>query len=120
MFPSNSIAMLSIASTIAALFTNFEFSLHETDDQTMEWQDQTLMINKKNLKVFVKPLPPSKVPSDDDIASKLEKGISLSPVVPDADSVILPDLFVSWAATPVKLNPHYKTIAPQAEEWFGK
>lgn len=118
----SSIAMLSIASVLATLFHNFDLTLHETDDDTMAWRDQTLMVNKKNMKTFIKPRGPSKSLYDfQNLASRLEKGLSdttIPPAIPEPDSVILPDLFVLWAATPVKLNPHYWTVSPQAEEWF--
>jgi len=36
----------------------------------------------------------------------------------ETDTVILPNLRVGWASTPIKLNPHYSVVAPEAEEWF--
>jgi hypothetical protein len=118
----NSIAMLSISSVLAAIFSNFQFSLHETDDETMDWKDQTLMVNKKHIMTLVRPLPPTQRPMDfHSVASVLEKGLSNTKIpmaIQEPDTVILPDLFVCWSADPIKLNPHYSTVAPQAEEWF--
>lgn len=115
-------AMLSITSVIAAIFSNFQFTLHETDDETMDWQDQTLLVNKKHISTFVKPLPPAKPQPDPlAIASALENGLSQTRIpaqIQDDDMVTIPDLFVGWAAIPAKVNPHYVTVAPRAEEWF--
>lgn len=94
--------MLSISSVLAAVFSNFELTLHETDDETMDWRDQTLMVNKSHIKAFVKPIH---IPT------------SITPQV-EEDTVILPDLFVSWASAPIVLNPNYDIVAPQAETWF--
>ncbi|KAH8651929.1 terpene synthase metal binding domain protein [Tricladium varicosporioides] len=39
-------------------------------------------------------------------------------VLEDPGTVILPDLFVSWASTPIRLNPNYSVVVPEAELWF--
>jgi hypothetical protein len=36
------------------------------------------------------------------------------------DMVLMPDLFVSWAAEPPRINPHYQEVKNEAEQWFGK
>lgn len=36
------------------------------------------------------------------------------------DMVLMPDLFVSWAAEPPRINPHYQKVKNEAEEWFKK
>jgi len=36
------------------------------------------------------------------------------------DMVLMPDLFVSWAAEPPRINPHYQEVKSEAEQWFGK
>jgi len=97
--------MLSIFSVLAALFINFELALHETNDETMEWRDQTLMVKKAHIKAFVTPID----------LQPLFTSISR---LQESDKVIIPDLFVSWAATPIKCNSHYAVEAPKAEIWF--
>lgn len=97
--------MLSMTSVLAALFSNFELTLHETDEETMDWRDQTLLVNRSHVMAFVKPI---NLPSPDTNISRLK----------DSDSVILPDLFISWASTPIKLNANYAVVAPEAETWF--
>jgi hypothetical protein len=91
--------MLSISSVLAAVFSNFELTLDETDHERMEWRDQTLLVNKSRIMAFVTP-------------------VNLSASLQEPATVILPDLFVSWAATPIKLNPLYAIEAPRAELWF--
>jgi hypothetical protein len=34
------------------------------------------------------------------------------------DMVLMPDLFVSWAAEPPRINPHYQKVKHEAEQWF--
>jgi hypothetical protein len=34
------------------------------------------------------------------------------------DMVLMPDLFVSWAAKPPRINPHYQKVKNEAEQWF--
>lgn len=97
--------MLSITSVLAAVFSNFELTLHETDEETMDWRDQTLLVNKSHVMAFVKPI------------SLLSPDTTM-PRLKDLDSVILPDLFISWASTPIKLNANYAVVAPEAEAWF--
>lgn len=94
-----------MTSVLAALFSNFELTLHETDEETMDWRDQTLLVNRSHVMAFVKPI---NFPSPDTNISRLE----------DPDSVILPDLFISWASAPIKLNANYAVVAPEAETWF--
>jgi hypothetical protein len=36
------------------------------------------------------------------------------------DMVLMPDLFVSWAAEPPRINPHYQEAKNEAEQWFRK
>ena len=36
------------------------------------------------------------------------------------DMVPLPDLFVSWAAEPPRINPYYQQMKNEAEQWFRK
>jgi hypothetical protein len=36
------------------------------------------------------------------------------------DMVLMPDLFVSWAAEPPRINPHYQEVKSEAEQWFRK
>ncbi|KFZ23007.1 hypothetical protein V502_02504 [Pseudogymnoascus sp. VKM F-4520 (FW-2644)] len=95
------LAMLSMTSVLAALFSNFELTLHETDEETMDWRDQTLLVNRSHVMAFVKPI---NFPSPDTNISRLE----------DSDTVILPDLFISWASAPIKLS------SPRSfpETWF--
>jgi hypothetical protein len=35
-------------------------------------------------------------------------------------TIMLPDLFVSWAKIPLKMSPHYDAVAIEAEAWFNK
>lgn len=97
--------MLSMTSVLAAVFSNFELILHETDEESMDWRDQTLLVNRSHVMAFVKPidLPPPN---------------TSIPRPKDSDSVIIPDLFISWASTPIKLNANYAVVAPEAETWF--
>lgn len=114
--------MLSIANVIASIFSNFQVMLHETDNNTMDWRDQTLLVNAGRLKAYIKPLPPTQTPKEFHlVASDLEKGLSgakTSSPLSESDTVIIPDLFVDWAANPIKLNPHYWDAVPKAEQWF--
>ena len=34
--------------------------------------------------------------------------------------VHIPDLFVSWAALPPRVNPLYKSMKPRVDEWFKR
>jgi hypothetical protein len=97
--------MLSISSVLAAVFSKFELTLYRTDEETMDWRDQTLLVNRSHIMAFVTPI--NLLSSDTNI-----------PPFKDPDTVILPDLFVSWASTPIKLNPNYAVVAPEAENWF--
>lgn len=97
--------MLSMTSVLAAVFSNFELTLHGTDEETMDWRDQTLLVNRSHVMAFVKPI------------SLLSPNTNISQLK-DSDSVILPDLFISWASTPIKLNANYAVVAPEAEAWF--
>jgi len=36
------------------------------------------------------------------------------------DMVLIPNLFVSWAAKPPPINPHYQKMKNEAEQWFRK
>ena len=36
------------------------------------------------------------------------------------DMVLMPDLFVSWAAEPPRINPHYQKVKNEAEQWFRR
>lgn len=97
--------MLSMTSVLAAVFSNFELILHETDEETMDWRDQTLLVNRSHVMAFVKPI---NLPSPD----------TNIPLPKEPDSVIIPDLFISWASTPIELNANYGVVAPEAETWF--
>ncbi|KFY70969.1 hypothetical protein V498_10170, partial [Pseudogymnoascus sp. VKM F-4517 (FW-2822)] len=97
--------MLSMTSILAAVFSNFELILHETDEETMDWRDQTLLVNRSHVMAFVKPI---NLPSSD----------TNIPLPKEPDSVLIPDLFISWASTPIELNANYAVVAPEAENWF--
>jgi hypothetical protein len=36
------------------------------------------------------------------------------------DMVLMPDIFVSWAAVPPRINPQYQKVKNEAEQWFRK
>lgn len=40
--------------------------------------------------------------------------------VNESDTVILLDLFVSWAKISLAMNPRYNVVGPEAESWFNK
>jgi len=52
----SSLAYLEIYVTLAVFFADFDLSLYETDDSSMEWLDHGVAHNKKNVKVRARPL----------------------------------------------------------------
>ncbi|KAN0103506.1 Cytochrome P450 [Hyaloscypha variabilis] len=119
------IAMLSITSVVAAVVSNFELALHETNEETMDWRDQTLLVNRSHIMAFVRPidLPSPQTQKGSDTMTSAASGrassdMNVPVLLEDPDTVILPDLFVSWASTPIKLNPNYSVVAREAEIWF--
>jgi hypothetical protein len=100
-----SFAMLSVSSVLAAVFSNFELTLYATDEEKMDWRDQGILMPTSHLMAFIKPI------------NVQSSGTNTSGVV-DPDTIILPDFFVSWASTPIRLNPNYAVVAHEAEIWF--
>jgi hypothetical protein len=117
--------MLSITSVVAAVVSNFELALYKTNEETMDWRDQTLLVNRSHIMAFVRPidLPSPQTQNGSHTMTSAASGrassdMNVSVLLEDPDTVILPDLFVSWASTPIKLNPNYSVVAREAEIWF--
>lgn len=117
--------MLSITSVVAAVVSNFELAFYETNEETMDWRDQTLLVNRSHIMAFVRPidLPSPKTQKGSCTMTSATSGrassdMNVPVLLDDPDTVILPDLFISWASTPIKLNPNYSVVAREAEIWF--
>lgn len=48
------------------------------------------------------------------------KSQNVSRISQNTDTVLLPDLFVSWAAIPVKVNPNLDLVETEAVRWFNQ
>jgi len=44
----------------------------------------------------------------------------ISGISPNTGIVLLPNLFVSWAAIPVKINPYLDFVETEAVRWFNQ
>jgi hypothetical protein len=114
-------AWLMMRVSIAMLLTKFHLDLDPTVNCTAYW-DRTEGQMKHRLKARFTP-----------IVSKLGKGgaslISqadprnqnlaiIKELSTQTETVPLPDLFVSWASVPLKLNPNYPTVSKAADQWF--
>jgi hypothetical protein len=59
-------------------------------------------------------------PTEDTLYLAYDKPPNARTILPKKNIVFLPDLFVSWAAVPVKINPNLGVVEPEAVKWFNK
>jgi hypothetical protein len=120
--------MLVICNILAVLFSNFDLALYETNEESLEWKDQTLMVTKSHVMMHARPIFNSEGSEASDnnrekILSTPEQTCGQTAAAPGkapsvAGTVLLPDLFVFWAKTPLKFNPNYERISREADIWF--
>lgn len=77
-----------------------------------------------HLKTFLAPFQSASAEIQDKpcvLHTSVDKTPKRSPQeINEPKTVILPDLFVSWAKIPLKMNPNYDGVAAEAEAWFNE
>ena len=127
---SCSLAMLMMRVVVANLITNFDITPNSGADMLAYWDRYSSML-KRPLEVNLVPISFSKVSKNNTKQMETRKVISIvrksteinssngsSEVPPYENTLLLPDLFVSWASIPLRLNPNLGNAEEEAEEWF--
>lgn len=118
-------AWLMMRVSIATLLTNFHLDLDPNVDCKAYW-DRSEGQMKHRLRAKLTPIVTELERAEEGFISQADPGsrkfaanMELStPTDTSTNTVVLPELFVSWASVSLRLHPNYLTVSKAADQWF--